>query len=127
MPRILAVEDDPPTLAFLADALMAEGYEVLTVADGQAALEYLASCGADQPDAILLDLYLPLVDGAELAEAYHRLPLPHAPIVLMSASQETRAQAITVHAAGALVKPVTLDALLAELDRVVGSVGSARR
>jgi len=117
--RILVVEDDPATLMFLTDALESEGYQVAPASDGRAALDYLESCGRYQPDAILLDLYLPLVDGQEVAAAYGKLAVHHAPIVVVSAALDAVRRAASMRVSGALVKPVALDELLDRVRTVV--------
>jgi CheY-like chemotaxis protein len=119
MPRILVVEDDPLTLQVLQTVLTEEGYTVVPATDGRAALDYLGSCGPFQPDAIVLDLYLPAVDGMEVAGAYRQMPVRHAPIVVLSAAYDVRQRAAELRAAGALTKPMELDAFLAQVQAAV--------
>lgn len=59
---ILVIEDDPDISFSLAAVLKAYGYEVVTAANGEQALELLMSC-KDLPCAILLDLMMPIMDG----------------------------------------------------------------
>jgi len=58
--RILIIDDDEDVRDFLCQALQDEGYEVATAADGLSALELL---GQVQPDLILLDALMPMMDG----------------------------------------------------------------
>jgi CheY-like chemotaxis protein len=115
--RVLVVEDDAATRSFLVDSLTLAGYEALPVGDGRAALEYLASCGADQPDVIVLDLYMPLVDGREFARAYRALKVPQAHILLSTAVPDASKQAVEIGAEAALTKPFGVGDLLAEVER----------
>jgi len=61
--RILVVDDDPAVSGSLDRALRLEGYEVETASDGTEALRSLAVAS---PDAVVLDLQLPDVDGLEV-------------------------------------------------------------
>src|SRR6266511_2247325 len=58
--RILIIEDELPMRTALKDVLQAEGYRVLTAADGAAGLERAL---AEKPDLLLLDLMMPKLDG----------------------------------------------------------------
>jgi two-component system KDP operon response regulator KdpE len=58
--RVLVVDDDPQLIRALRITLRATGYEVLTAADGRAALREAA---AEHPDLVILDLGLPDLDG----------------------------------------------------------------
>ena len=60
--RALLVEDNPNERALLASYLRASGYEVDTVEDGQAALEYLAK---QKPDAVVMDMEMPRLHGSD--------------------------------------------------------------
>ncbi|MFA5786946.1 MAG: response regulator [Actinomycetota bacterium] len=60
MARVLIVDDDPVVRAALEWALSDEGYQVETAADGESAV---AAMSANAPDAVLLDLMLPGMDG----------------------------------------------------------------
>jgi CheY-like chemotaxis protein len=73
--------------------------------------------GRPQPDAILLDLRLPAVDGRTFAELYRALPVRHAPLVLMSALPEAADVAPEIDARDVLRKPFELDELLERLRR----------
>lgn len=73
--RVLAVDDEPQILRFLKPSLEAAGYEVLTAANGTEALRLAATAA---PQAILLDLGLPDVDGKEVItrlRAWSKVPI----------------------------------------------------
>ncbi|MGH2350583.1 MAG: response regulator [Chloroflexota bacterium] len=112
---MLVIDDDEAIRAFVSHALQDEGYVVFATASAGAALDFLWQCWDDQPDAILLDVYLPGINGQTFAEAYHLLPVPHAPIVLMTAAQDAGEYADQIHAEGVLTKPFELHDLLARL------------
>jgi two-component system, cell cycle sensor histidine kinase and response regulator CckA len=78
--RILVVDDEPMVRALIARVLSDEGYEVVAVANGRAALE--ASRGAQAPfDLIITNNYMPGLSGAELIsrvrEDFPTLPILH--------------------------------------------------
>src|SRR5262245_56276976 len=79
MTRVLIVDDEPQILRALRINLTARQYQVVTAADGTAALQ---AAGSEHPDLIVLDLGLPDIDGVEVI---HRLrawtPIP---IVVLS-------------------------------------------
>ncbi|GAB4300948.1 MAG: hypothetical protein Kow0090_16470 [Myxococcota bacterium] len=62
--RFLLVDDSPLWVKLLGDALLREGFEVETRNDGLAAIEYL---NENSPDVVLLDYFLPKIDGARVA------------------------------------------------------------
>ena len=63
--NILVVDDAPTNLKLLAKTLTLEGYEVCTASTGQLALQTIQ---ATQPDLILLDIKMPVLDGYEICE-----------------------------------------------------------
>jgi adenylate cyclase len=58
--KILIVEDEPDLLNILSDKFINEGFKVTTARDGE---EGLAALAKDKPDAILLDIIMPRMDG----------------------------------------------------------------
>ena len=62
---LLIVEDDPDTSEMLRVYFEAQGYRVVTAADGQ---EGLKKCRMEPPDLILLDVRLPDIDGFEVGQ-----------------------------------------------------------
>ena len=63
--RVLVADDDPGIRELLKRVLEQKGYEVLTAADGEAALESVRN---DNPQLMLLDLYMPKLSGVEVLE-----------------------------------------------------------
>jgi two-component system response regulator MprA len=110
---VLVVEDDPAVRASLERSLEFEGYGVVTAADGAAGL---AAVGAHRPDAVLLDLGLPELDGLEVCRRL-RADGNATPILMLTARESTRDR-VTGLDAGAddyLPKPFALEELLARL------------
>src|SRR5215212_8610914 len=118
-PLILVAEDDRALRDLLDSLLTDEGYRVLTAADG---VEALAIGGRSQPDVILLDLNLPLMNGPELCRAY-REGGGEAPVVLVTAADPTLvAEAMDACVADAYIgKPFDIEAVLATVARFVKS------
>jgi CheY-like chemotaxis protein len=73
--RILIVDDNPTNLKLVTYLVKAQGYEVDTAGDAEAALTAIA---AHRPDLILMDLQLPGIDGLELTRRLKADPTTHA-------------------------------------------------
>lgn len=78
--RILCIDDDDTGLLIRKMMLEAEGYQVLSAADGQQGLEVVAS---SRVDAVILDYQMPTMNGAEVARSI-RQKWPDLPIVMLS-------------------------------------------
>jgi two-component system KDP operon response regulator KdpE len=110
--RILVVDDEPQIHRFLAPALTAAGYETLRAERGEEALRLAA---ARAPDAILLDLGLPDMDGHEVLAKLREFTA--VPIIILSA-RDREAEKIAALDAGAddyVEKPFALGELLARI------------
>ncbi len=109
---ILLVEDDHDIRVALRTMLEDEGYRVLTVTDGRAALALLER--TTPPQLILLDLMLPVMDGWELARELRARPhLAAIPIVVITAFDRVPPP----QAAAVLKKPLDPDHLLRTIER----------
>ena len=111
--RVLLVEDDRAVREAVERALTFEGYDVTTARDGS---EGLAAVLNDKPDAVILDVMMPIVDGLEAARRI-RGRGNDVPILMLTA-RETVADRVAGLDAGAddyLVKPFALEELLARL------------
>lgn len=106
--RVLVVDDDQSIRETVEMALADEGYHVQTAPDGAAAL---ALVGQWQPDIILLDMKMPIMDGWAFAAAYRRQPEPRASIIVLTAAQDAARWGSEVQAADVLAKPFDLDDL----------------
>jgi two-component system response regulator MprA len=111
--RILVVDDEPAVREALRRSLVFEGYETELAGDGLAALE---AVDAYHPDAIVLDVLMPRMDGLTTARRLRATGVT-TPILMLTA-RDTVGDRVTGLAAGAddyLVKPFELDELLARL------------
>jgi len=112
MTRVLVVDDEPGLRRAMAINLRARGYEVALAADGAAALTAASDA---TPDAIVLDLGLPDMDGVEVIERLRGWS--RAPIIVLSArtTQDDKVVALDAGADDYVTKPFGMDELLARL------------
>lgn len=119
--RVLLVDDDAEIRRAVERALVLHDYEVETSADGTQALRSLA---AQAPDAVVLDVSMPGVDGLEvcrrLREAGDRTP-----VLMLTArdSVDDRVAGLDAGADDYVVKPFALEELLARLRALLRRVG----
>jgi len=112
-PRVLVIDDEPEMRGVLDLGLAQHGFDVQAAADGQAALAILRS--GWRPDAIVMDVMMPKVDGMTLIPMVRRLT--EAPILMLSARKEVpdKIAALTAGADDYLGKPFDLGELAARL------------
>jgi DNA-binding response OmpR family regulator len=117
--KILVVEDDLTLLETLEYNLAAEGYEVITAADGLAALEVAREA---QPDVIVLDVMLPRLDGLEVCRILRRET--SVPILMLTARADEvdRIVGLEVGADDYLTKPFSMRELLARVKALLRRV-----
>ncbi len=111
--RVLVVDDDPAVSGALNRALRLEGYEVSVALDGKVALEEIA---IRPPDAVILDIGLPTVDGLDVCRRL-RTADNDTPVLMLTARDaiDDRVQGLDAGADDYLVKPFALAELLARL------------
>jgi len=103
--RVLVVEDDRDIRGEMVSLLEEEGYSVLVADHGRHALEVIQKSG--QPDVIVLDLMMPVMDGWEFRELQKRDPaLCEIPVIVTTASEDE------VDADALIPKPIDGEALL---------------
>jgi CheY-like chemotaxis protein len=113
---ILIVEDDDDIREAMAAFLEAEGYQVVEAANGEEALRLLRS--ARQFCLVLLDLYMPVMNGWEFRDAQLRDPTIAAiPVVIISADRTAGQKAMQLGAVDYMVKPI-------DFARLLGAVAS---
>lgn len=116
---VLVVDDDTSILDTVSAILTGEGYDVVSAASGQEALDAVAR---KPPVLILLDMRMPVMDGWAVARAL-RVQGITVPIVVMTAAESAKRWADEVGADGYLAKPFGLDDLLATVERYRGPGG----
>ena len=123
--RILVIEDEADMRLALEDVLRAEGYRVLTAADGQSGL---AAVTGEKPDLLLLDIMLPRLDGLTLCSELRRLEMP-VPVLMLTARGQVqdRVEGLDTGADDYLVKPFSTDELLARVRALLRRVRRAGR
>jgi two-component system response regulator MprA len=111
--RVLVVEDDRSVRESVVLALSLEGYEVESVNDGEQAL---VSVERGLPDVIVLDVMMPVLDGLTVCRRLRARKLT-VPVLMLTARHEIsdRVSGLDAGADDYLVKPFSLDELLARL------------
>jgi DNA-binding response OmpR family regulator len=117
-PRVLIAEDDPDTLVILRINLTAAGIEPMLAGDGHTALERIES---EAPDAVLLDVLLPGIDGWQVLEQLHAKGDP-VPVIVCSGKDNIHdlQRARELGAVAYLVKPFDIDRLIEVTSEAVG-------
>ena len=121
-PLILIVDDEPTMLRYLRTLLEVEGYRVETATNGGEALERLKQ--APQPELLLLDVLMPVLDGLQTLEQVRSLH-PGLKVVMLSCVSDTRkvVQAIRLGAQDYLTKPFQKADLDAVIEQCIGLQG----
>jgi len=111
--RILVVDDEPAVRVALTRILTGAGFEVLVAGDGPQALDKVAG---DAPDAVVLDVLMPGMDGLEVCRKLREMD-GDIPVLMLTArdSVEDRVTGLDVGADDYLVKPFALEELLARI------------
>jgi CheY-like chemotaxis protein len=110
-PTILLVEDDPDTRRYITTCLQSEGYLVQVARNGREALTILEH---ELPSAMIVDLMMPVMDGAELRRRQQQLPeAAGVPFILVSGTHElARRIALDLGIEDVVPKPCDTDRLL---------------
>lgn len=107
---ILLVEDDTGIRESVVECLESEGYRVSAASNGAEGLEWLRSGG--RPDLVVLDLVMPVMNGAQFLSALRGEPaFRDIPVVLMTAAMPSQGMPMP-QANGYLAKPFELNDLL---------------
>ncbi len=118
---VLVVDDEEQNRALLRDSLEARGYEIAEAWNGAQALQKIAE---RPPDAVLLDLMMPELDGFEVCRRLRRdLKTAHIPILMVTALSE-RQERLTGIEAGAndfLNKPIDVHDVILRVNNAVGA------
>lgn len=123
--KVLVVDDDAQIRKLLIFMLRSSGYEVTEAADG---FEALALATTIDPDAVLLDLMMPNMDGFETCRRLRGLPgMAKVPIIILSAKDQVsdKVEGFKVGATDYVTKPVERAELLARLEAHIRAVEAA--
>ena len=115
---ILAVDDIPVNQTLLKSQLRFSEYDVITASNGKEALQKIAN---DHPDAVLLDIMMPGMDGFDVLEAIRQNPeTEELPVIMLTSlsEMEHHAHATMKGANGYLTKPLVTNQLIASLDKL---------
>ena len=119
MPRILLVEDNEMNRDMLSRRLERRGYEVLIAVDGQAGIDMAK---AQNPDLILMDMSLPVIDGWEATRTLKDGPdTSEIPIIALTAHAMStdRDKALEAGCDDYDTKPIELPRLLAKMEALI--------
>jgi len=114
--KVLVVEDDQDNREMVIKVLKHNGYGVIEAGDGEEAIE---KAKAENPDLILLDLYIPKMDGYEVTR---RLKgdrgLKHIPIIALTAHamKGSREEALAAGCDGYIAKPINVRELPQQIE-----------
>lgn len=120
--KILVIDDEPDLLNVICLRLKKIGYEVFRGKNGQEAVDMALQI---EPDLIIMDLYLPIMNGDTVAGILkHYEKLKHIPVILISATITTLAKkAMEIGAVGYLTKPFEAQELIALIDKQMKPAG----
>ena len=122
--KILVVEDEPALLETLAYNLERQGYQVLTAADGRAAVDMAR---AERPDVLVLDIMLPEMDGFEVCRILRQEM--SVPILMLTARADEidKVVGLEVGADDYLTKPFSMRELMARVKALLRRVRLTRQ
>jgi CheY-like chemotaxis protein len=118
--KLLIVDDEPENIELLTRRLKRRGFAVVAATSAE---EGIVRAGAEQPDVILMDIKMPVVDGFEATRRLKsRSETAAIPVIALTAHamQEDRDQALAAGAEEYETKPVDLDRLLAKIQALAG-------
>lgn len=117
--KILVVDDEPNIVQTLKDRLEMNDFQVLTATNGKEGLDTALS---EQPDVILLDVIMPIMDGLEMLEALRQdVNGKELSVIMLTARSQTDdiARASSAGIEDYIVKPFDLSELLEKIERVL--------
>jgi CheY-like chemotaxis protein len=121
MTRVLLVEDNEMNRDMLSRRLQRRGFEVLIAADGE---QGLAMAAAEQPDLVLMDMSLPVLDGWEATRRLKAAPdTAGIPVIGLTAHAMAtdRDKCLEAGCDDYDTKPVELERLLDKIERLLGT------
>ena len=117
MPKVLVVEDEPSQAEVLTILLGLEGFEIAVAVNGKDALDNIDQV---QPDLIVTDYMMPLMNGGEMVARIRAMPAyGKVPIVMTSATDVRQAEKYSAHYDAFFRKPYLWNDLFATIRRLL--------
>lgn len=120
--RVMIIEDDDGTRDLLTEVLVEAGYAVTAAAT---VLDALAATVRGRPDVVLVDLRLPLMDGATFIREHLGEIGSHPAVIVVSASADI--DAFAAYADAVIAKPFDINELTSVIARVLENGGELER
>ena len=118
--KILVIDDQEDLLELTRRVLQSHGYEVLTLNDGENALETIKK---ESPDVVLMDMIMPIKDGAQICqEIKSDTSVRHIPVILTTGQMIEKSEYSQEGLTGVddyLMKPFEIDELLAKIGNLL--------
>ena len=116
-PSILIVDDEPTILQSLGGILTDEGFEVITASNGYEALKLIDS---ESPDLVLLDIWMPGIDGIETLKVI-RNEHPHLQVIIITGhgTIETAVKATKIGAFDLIEKPLSIEKVIVSINNAL--------
>lgn len=121
MSKILVVEDSPMIQEILVERLRFRNYEVVVAQDGQEGVEMAQR---EQPDLILMDISLPVMDGWEATEHIRKIEsIKNIPIIALTAHAlvEDRNRSLAIGCNDFETKPINFSQLILKINALLGT------
>jgi two-component system nitrogen regulation response regulator NtrX len=116
-PTILIIDDEPMILQSLSGLLSDEGFEVMTATNGYEGLKIIE---AESPDLVLLDIWMPGIDGIEtLKEIKRSNPFMQVIIITGHGNVETAVKATKLGAFNLIEKPLSIDKVIVDINNAL--------
>lgn len=114
--KVLIVDDDVDALEMMQDLFESKGYEAMTAVNG---IDALSKIKVQEPDIILSDIRMPEMNGMELLKVLTK-EYPQIPVLMITAhgTIKTAVEAMKVGAKDYILKPLSLDEILAKVERI---------
>jgi two-component system OmpR family response regulator len=120
-PTVLVVDDDTASSAMCAELFASAGYSVIVAEDGARGLKLALE---REPDVVLTDLFLPVLDGGEMLTRMRAAGMD-VPVVMMSGSVDGKVRAFRLSADGFLEKPFNVHDAIDLVEKLLGRTGNA--
>jgi two-component system phosphate regulon response regulator PhoB len=119
--RVLVVDDEEGFLSLIREALEIRGFDVITAAS---AVEAGMEISSKRPDAILMDIKMPGINGLQACDAIKKNPATKdIPLMIVSALSDESdiKKAYKIGVTEYFVKPVNIEKIVAKLNSVLGT------